>query len=310
MKYLILFFFVSTFVFGEEKPKWINNPDSSCKKLTELCAVGMGTGRDEAQRNAKVAIAKIFSTNISSTFITGMANNSGQTSEEIQEDIKEETQGVLEGVEVNKVYEQQDGFFALAVLNKRQAAEGLKLKITDLDSEISAIYEDKENPAKTNLKKLFVKRQGLNQTYLFLTGAGIPSPVSSELIFKTNKAAMKGVIVHIYFDEKGSKPFEAATIKSFSDMGYKVTTGPIPDTNATHFITGKVVAEKQYINIKGFKKYKVALKVTVSNNKKIESGHLNLESTATGRNYQQAHENAVKEISNEFKDKINDLNIE
>lgn len=311
MKYLILYFLVSTLVLAEEKPTWINSPDTGCKKLTEICAVGMGSGRDEAKRNAKIEIAKIFSTNISSQFATSLTNNSGVSNEEFQEDIKEETQAILEGVEINRVYEQNDGFFVLAVLNKHQAAESLKLKITDLDSEIKSIYEDKDNnTAKSNLKKLFLRRQGLNQTYLFLTGFVIPSAISGEQIFKTNTAAMKGVIVHIYFDEKEPKPFEAAIIKSFSEMGFRVTTGPKPDINSTHFITGKVIAEKQYINVKGFKKYKVVLKVAVSNNKKIESSHLNLESTTTGRTYKQAYENAVKEISNDLKNRVNELNIE
>jgi hypothetical protein len=297
-------------VCGADKPSWINNPDAGCKKLSELCAVGSGTGREEAVRSAKIELAKIFSTNISSAFASNLAAGSGQSSEEIQENIKEETQAVLEGVQTSKVYEQVDGYFALVALDKQQAAEGLKLKMTDLDSEIKSIYDGKDNTAKTNLKRLFVKRQTLNQTYLFLTGTEILSPVSSELIFKSNKAAMKGVVVHIYFDEKEPKPFEAATVKSFSDMGYKVTTGSPPSTGATHLLTGKVVAEKQFINVKGFKKYKVVLKMAVANNKKVETGHLNLESTSTGRNYQQAYESAVKEISSELKNKINDLNIE
>jgi hypothetical protein len=297
---------ISHLAVGEDKPLWINNPSSGCMKLSELCTVGMGTSREEAKRNAKVEMVKIFSTNISSKF----ASSLGSSSEDMQEDIREETQGVLEGVDAQKTYEQADGFYVLAVLNKRIAAEGLKIKINDLDSEIKSIFEAKDNTAKASLKKLYAKRQGLNQTYLFLTGSELPSAISNEQIFATNKEALKGVIVHIYFDEKEPKPFEAATIKSFSDMGYKVTTGPKPDPQSTHFVTGKVIAEKQFLNVKGFKKYKVVLKVAVSNSKKIESGHLNLESTTTGRNYNQAFENAVKEISNELKDKINELSIE
>ena len=304
--FLLILFSLSRLAFCEEKPTWINNPSSDCQKLTELCTVGMGTSRDEATRNAKIEMIKIFSTNISSKFASSLASSS----EDIQEDIKEETQGVLEGVEAKKTYEQQDGFFVLVVLNKRITAESIKMKIQDLDTEMKSIIEEKDNTGKASLKKLYVKRQGLNQTYLFLTGAELPSAISSEEIFSSNKAALKGVIVHVYFDEKEPKPFEAATIKSFSEMGYKVTTGPKPEAHATHFVTGKVIAEKLFLNVKGFKKFKVVLKVSVSNNKKVESGHLNLESTATGRNYKHAYENAVKEISNDLKDKINELSIE
>jgi hypothetical protein len=311
-KIILLFTILSALnpLYSADKPSWINTPESGCSKISELCTVGFGNGRDEATRSAKIEMAKIFSTSISSVYAQNLAANSGFSSEDIQEGITEETKAVLEGVQTSKVFEQPDGYFVLVLLDKKIAADGIKLKISDIDTEIKTIFEDKDTVAKAKLKKLFTKRQTLNQTYLFLTGAEIVSPIASDLIFKTNKAAAKGVIVHIFFDEKEPKPFEAATIKSFTDMGYKVTSGAVVSLASTHAITGKVVAEKQFINVRGFKKFKVILKVTVSNNKKIETGHLNLESTATGRNYQQAYETAVKEISNELKDKVNDLNIE
>jgi hypothetical protein len=309
MKLGLFIFLYSAIVFSANKPSWVNNTQEGCMKMSELCAVGMGTSRDDAKRNAKIEIAKIFSTNISSTFTSSLAG-SGQSNEEIQEDIKEETSSVLEGVQVNKVYEQEDAFYVLAVLEKRPAAESMKLKINDLDSEIKVIVEDKENTAKTKLKRLFVKRQGLNQTYLFLTGTEIASPIDSDLIFKSNKTAMKGMVLHVLFQEKDPKPLESAVVKALTEMGYKVTTGTEKNVVATHEVTGVVAAEKQYINIKGFRKYKLILKIAAKNSKKIESGHLNLEATTTGRTFAQAYENALKEISNELKEKINDLNIE
>ncbi len=293
-----------------DKPLWINNSDLGCRKNSELCTVGFGISRDEAIRNSKVELLKVFSTNISSKFESNLSAGSTQSNEDFQEVIKEETQGVLEGVQINKVYEQNDGFYVLANLNKRQAGENLKLKITGLDTEIKIIYDDKDSVEKTNLQRLFAKRQALNQTYLFLIGTEIPSPISSELILKSNKEALKGVTLHIHFDEHEPKPLEAETIKYFSDLGYTVVTGVVVNSGATHFITGKVISEKQYINVRGFKKYKVVLKITVSNNKKIETSHLNLESSSTGRNYQHALEGAIKEITNDLKEKINDLNIE
>ena len=308
--FLCSLFFANLSLSAETKPSWINNVQEGCKKSLELCAVGMGTGRDEAQRNAKVELSKIFSTNISSSFTSTLAASSGQTSEDIQEGIKEDTQSVLEGAEISKVYEQSDAFYVLATLNKQRAADSLKLKITDLDNEIKTIYEDSNSASKFKIKTLYVKRQALNQTYLFLTGIEIPSAIPSEAIFKTSKLATKGVVLHINFVEKEPKVLEAYAVKYFSDAGLKVSTGDKVHPQATHILTGKVDHEKQYLNINGFKKSKVNLHVSVANNKNIETGHLNIESITTGRTYDQAYEKALKEILNDLNNKISDLNIE
>jgi hypothetical protein len=306
---LLIFLFVYN-AFGIEKPAWINNPESECFKLSELCSVGIGTSRSDAIRSAKIEMAKIFSTKISSEFSGSLKANAKDTNEELQENINEQTQAVLEGVQVKKVFDQNDGFYVQVALDKRKAAEGIKLKITDLDNEIKSIYEVKETNGKFQLKKLFVKRQALNQNYLFLTGSEITSPIASDLVFKSSKESLKGILVHIHFEEKEPKPFEAATIKFFTDMGYKVTTGAVISELATNSISGKVISEKQFLSVKGFKKFKVILKVSASNIKKHETGHLNLEATETGRNYQQAYELAEKDILNDLKDKIVELNIE
>jgi hypothetical protein len=306
---LLTFFFIFN-AFCAEKPAWINNPDTECFKLSELCSVGIGTSRSDAIRSAKVEMAKIFSTKISAEFTGSLKTNVKETNEELQENIKEETQGILEGVQVKKIFDQNDGFYVQVTLDKKKASEGIKLKITDLDNEIKSIYEDNRKSGKIQLKKLFVKRQALNQNYLFLTGSEITSPIASDLIFKSSKESIKGVLVHIHFEEKEPKQFEAATIKFFTDMGFKVTTGTTVSELATNSISGKVISEKQFLSVAGFKKYKVILKVSASNIKKHETGHLNLEATETGRNYQQAYELAEKDILNDLKDKIIELNIE
>jgi len=310
MKYAIVLLLLSLQVFADEKPSWINNAQEGCKKLSELCTVGMGASREEAQRSAKIEMAKIFSTNISSSFTSSLAAGSGRTSEEIQEEIKEDTQKVLEGVQITKVHEVPEAFYVLATLDKRVTTEGLKIKITDLDNEIKTVFNDVNESSKIKLKQLFVKRQALNQTYLFLAGFEIPSPIASDLIFKKNIAAMKNVVVMVSFIEKDPKFLEALVIKSLSDMGYKVISINEKSVIPTHVVNGKVVAEKQYLNIKGFRKYKVLVQITAMNSKKIETGHLNLDALTTGRTYSHAYENAMKEISNELKEKIADLNLE
>jgi hypothetical protein len=40
------------------KPTWINSPEAECNSKTQLCAVGVGTGRLFAQQNALKSLAK------------------------------------------------------------------------------------------------------------------------------------------------------------------------------------------------------------------------------------------------------------
>ena len=56
------------------KPKWIEDISKGCKKK-ELCAVGEGESTGFAQRNARTALAKIFSTKIKSKFTQEIASH-------------------------------------------------------------------------------------------------------------------------------------------------------------------------------------------------------------------------------------------
>lgn len=295
---------------ADKKPKWVDVPSKGCSAKKEICAVGFGEGRMEAERLAKVELSKYLSNNVSGKFTSNLASQSGQTTEELSEQIKEETDNVLEGASIKEVFEAKTGFYALAMMDKSKAAQGLKLKIDNLDTEIKVLHEDESTTAKAKLKKMFGKRQGLNQTYRLLSGVEIPSPINASDILKASQAALKTIIAHVYLDEDEPKSIEAQIISLLSAQGYKVTSGRVRNPKATHIVTGEVISEKQYMNVAGFEKYKFIVKVSAQTAEKVISGHFNLEGTASGRNLQQSYEKVLTELTPKLSAKVEDLNIE
>ena len=58
----------------KKAPEWTKSPDAACTK-NEICAVGIGSGLNSAKANARNELAKIFETQIKSSFETILLQN-------------------------------------------------------------------------------------------------------------------------------------------------------------------------------------------------------------------------------------------
>lgn len=307
MKYIILFFMM--FSLHAKTPKWVKDPEKACKK-SELCAVGEGESLSRAKRAARLAIGKIFNTRVKSKFSESISSENGSLNEKTSDEIEEITDVVLEGVEIKKHHETKTGYMALASLNKRKAAANFTREIQKLDEKMTVLMEDYTAGSLMKVEPLYKKREMLNARVAFLTGAGVPPVVSYEDVFKGKKAAADSMIVHVYLDEDEPKAVESVLSKVLSDRGYKITSGRVRNKSSTHIVTGEYVADKQYLKVDGFEKYKFILKVKASNAQKVESGNLTTEVITTGRNLAQCMEKALPEIQEYLKKNIEKLNIE
>ncbi len=310
MKIIILTLLLSTSLFAKDKdPKWVKDPSKSCKK-SELCAIGEGESLSRAKRAARLAIGKIFNTRVKSQFKENISSENGSLNEKTSDEIEEITDVVLEGVIIKKNHETKTGYFALAALNKRKAAENFKREIRKLDEKMLVLMEDSTAGSLMKVEPLYKKREELNSRVAFLTGMGIDPVVSYEDVFKGKKAATGSMIVHVYLDEDEPKAIEAVLAKALSDRGYKTTSGRVRNKNSTHIVTGEYVAEKQYMKVEGFEKYKFLLKVKAATMEKVESGAMTTSVITTGRNFSQAMEKALPEFKEFINANINKLNIE
>ncbi len=307
---LIIFLLSFSFISQAKAPKWIKDISKGCKKKTELCAVGTGVSRNKAEKFARVALAKIFENKISSNFKSKLSSSGSSSYEEMSEEIMESTQMAMEGLEIKKTHEDKLNFYALAVINKRKMAKGLKREVGKIDEKMQFYLEDDSPSSKVKLEKNYIRRESLSKSYEFLTGIDLPSEITFDQVFNSKKEVIGNTVVHVYLDEDEPKSIEAITAKLLSDAGYKTTSGRVRNKNSTHIVTGEVTADKQYMKVEGFQKFAITVKISAKNSARVETGHLTYTTTETGRNFSQAYNKGLVSIKKYLKENLTTLNIE
>ncbi|MBT7609401.1 MAG: LPP20 family lipoprotein [Bacteriovoracaceae bacterium] len=307
---ICLSFAIFTTITQAKEPAWVKDISKGCKKRKELCAVGIGEGKGQATRHARVELAKIFENKLSSKFKSNLSSSGQDILEDLSEEIEETTDVVLEGVSIKATYEDSTDFYALAVVNKSKVISGLMKEIRKIDEKMKVLVSENSGSATVKLERYYLKREILLKKYEFLSGGSIKSPVSFGEIFAKKKATVNSMIIHVYVDEDDPKLMEAAIVKSLSDSGYRITTGRKRNKHSTHVVTGELVTDKQYMKVEGFEKYKINLKLSAWSKGKVETGHLNFSSTEVGRSESQAFEKAVPKLESYIQDNITKLNID
>lgn len=313
IKLLIVFLFAGIFIsgalFSAEVPNWVNEPDKLCKD-GEFCAVGNGNGANLAKADARNQIAKIFETKITSNFSqsTTSSTSAGQNqnlSEEISEDVDE----ALSGIEIKKTYEGKNGYYAFAVIKKMKAANVFKSKIEQIDEQMKAENSLKTPASAAKLQNLYKKREALALRYEFLTNQKLPPPVALGEIFAKKKSATSGVILFVNLKEENVKKVEPLLIQQLTDNGYKVV---IDDKHEkmTHKVTGEFTFEKMFINVPGWEKYRFLLHLYGAKADGVKSGAITFETIEQGRNFDHARDLALPKIKAFIAEKLPELNIE
>lgn len=308
---VIIFIFICFQQLASGKtPRWVNDPASACKK-SELCAVGEGVNRTRAKTAARLAIGKIFKTQVKAKFSeTVSSSNGGAADEQMSDEVEEITDAELEGVEIKKVYETDVGFYALASLNKRKEANKVKKEIEQIDNKMREYAKSSKASAWMKLEPLYQKRENLNARHIFLSGFDISSPLSYAEIFKYKAKAAEKMQIFVSLKEAKPKQLEGILIQVLSDRGYKTLSGKNQKKRATHLVSGEYSYEKQHLNVDGFEKYKFLLNIKAQNRQSVESGALNTAVVTTGRSFQQAKERAIPQLQNYLIENIEKLNIE
>lgn len=266
------------------KPKWISTPSAACSSF-EICVLGSGTGMNMAQMNARNEIAKIFETNIHSLTTT----RGDISSVNLDETITESTEAVLSNIEIRNTFEDEKGFYVLAVLNKSAAAETAREEMERLDTQMALLLKAETLPAAIQLQDMYNKRSALNQRYSVLAGVRIPEKISYKemaeykaKMFKHKKIALKS--------EKNQNGLFFAVQDVLSKSGYVITESSgkgIPEV----FVSVK--AEPQHINVKGFVKYTFHFQLSSRLPGEDPTETVSASFAETGRSYVQAYESAV-----------------
>ena len=302
---------------ASERPKWLNAPGDYCGP-SKLCAVGEASGRMMAETEARNAIAKIFETKVSSTTTATTTSESttkddvvsGSVEEDYYNQIKEMTEQTLEGVVVKEFYEDSESHYALAVLNKREAARRLKSKMEELDDEIVALYKSGRRASLNKALKLFKVRDNFNDKHDFLAGRKFPARISKAKILsaKSAKRAQR-VVVYLEVDEiSETDELKKLVIDELLKNDLKVVTASTLKHNFK--VSVSFTGEKQHMNVKGFEKYKFLLNFISKDKSGNKIGSLNYDHVATGRSLTQAYSNALVKVKPYIVENLGELNID
>ncbi len=287
-------------------PPWAIDQEHSCGKA-EICAVGSGMSSNVADAKAREALAKVFSTKVISKFSYGQNLQEGEVSEEASEELEELTDEVLEGVEIKKRHESDGIFYSLSYLAKAKVVKVLKMKIEEIDRELSVFLT--EGPkAYGKMLQLWKKRVPLNERHLFLTNLEMVPPVDMEKMLKEYRQHLASIhLVVEVAGGQGAANIRPLIVNHLSNLGHQIE--PKDGPQVTNKIIIRLKSEDQYIKVKGFVKEKFTLEIENQDKDGVAIGVISHTLVVVGRDYQQALDKALVDFAMFLEQEIWNLNL-
>ncbi|MCB9062763.1 MAG: hypothetical protein H6622_14675 [Halobacteriovoraceae bacterium] len=317
--FLIISLGISTIIFSSERPEWIESPYSVCDIKTEVCGVGESYGRMSAEVAAKKSLASYFETKISgitksSKEMTQLSDGegiiSGESKQFVDNEISEAVDQSLEGVVIDKVYEDKESIFVLARLDKQKMARELRTEINKLDEQIIALNDEGSRSSFYKLIKISAIRDGLAKRYQFVSDMKLAPKISfSEIKQKQTQYLKKGVTLYIDFDEKEKyEDLFHGLSGLLLEMNYRIVENKAQKVDQRIKVTLKV--KPQEMNVRGFEKNKFILEVNSHTDDGVKKGGTQFETISIGRSLKQSYQDAFVKIMDHLKSNITDLNID
>jgi len=303
-----------------QKPKWINSPQDYCGEQY-WCAVGEGAGMMTAQTNARKNIALMLEASVKSNFQTTTTHQqttqgggiSGSSQQETTAMIQEATEETLRGVTIKEQFVAQDTCYALASLDRRQAAKDLQEKIEEIDTKIESLYQTGKRSSFYQMLKLIPGRNVLAEKVLTLSGKTLALPVAwreiqnQQRIYEAQRPAVKIVIDHEEdWAGRDKKNLQHLLQKVLTENGYQLSSKrPTFQIN----VTADVRAE--HLKVEGFIKrtWQISLKSERLADE-TSRGSLEAKAEATGRNDKDVWRQVENDLAEQIGQQFLDLNLD
>lgn len=291
-------------------PTWVVEPEKGCIEKHELCASSEAKNSNEADLNAKKALASIFETKISTKFKMKLASFEGRKSdyrvqEEVKEEIEESVAEVLKGVEIKKRFKHNNIYFSLASLDKDDAEALLSREIGILDERILYNLKQKKRSMYEDLLIFAEKREMLYQKYLLLDKGTIEPPYSSQDIENLRYASSEKKKISIKSSESLSNELLKYIENRLTNNGYEITE----ENSYFYKVVIKWKETPLKINVEGFRKVNYELDIEVRDNSYQKVGGILISETGTGRTNSQAFISVKEKIKKLFSDSFSKLNM-
>ena len=227
-----IYFIFASKSYGQ-KPDWVDSPMKGCSSTTEICAAGTGTGRIFAQQNALQSLASYFESQIKGSTISGKGMSqktvedaivSSEVDESVQTAVATFTDQVIEGAIIRDFYEDDDYFYAHAVLDKTVAAKKIKTEIISIDERLTELIKENKRTTYAKLKMRYKLREKLNKRYEFLSGGKVKAVIGFAQISKKKSLFLKKRLP-LYVKLKGGEltlELEEVVKKFLVDQNYKI----------------------------------------------------------------------------------------
>ena len=286
-------------------PEWVNNPHAFCS-ADEMCAVGSGLTQNRAKADARSGLAKIFETKIKTSFETVFTERNNSASLNVRDYISDESDVILQSVEIKETFETPDDIFALAVLNKPVATRITKQDLEKLDKKMLSLLNEDTPAAAVQLEKLYEERYNVNRRYTVLTGKPLAEKISYEQVYNNKKSRIGKRHVFLTVEGKSPASFSQTVQNVLTENGY---TFADTFSKSTPEIIISLKEEKQHLNISGFVKYSYRFTLKGPDKNGVTTEILATTIEETGRNEKQAYANALESLTTYLSQNILNLNF-
>ena len=301
------------------KPAWLSSPQDYCGNQY-WCAVGEGSGMMAAQTNARKNIALMLETSVKSKFQTTTTHQqqttaqgiAGASEQEATAFIQEATEQTLQGVTIKEQFSDADACYALAMLDRRQAAAQIQEKIDDLDAQISSLYQTGKRSSFYQMLKLLPPRQALAEKVHTLSGHTVALPITIQEIQKQKRAyeaqrpAVQIDIAGGESVERDKKNIQHLVQQVMTENGYQGRR-----KQAVYQLHINWDARQEYLKVEGFVKYSYHLTLKserLSDNTAL--GTLEINATASGRDVKDVWAQVEKELYQKLNEGFLALNLD
>ena len=225
-------------------PEWVDGNSTLYPDDQYLVGIGLAPIRSDAEDRARSAIAKTFAVQVQSRQSSSEAfwmarvgeSENKEYQQNLQTDLVTRTDRLLTGVRIAEVWEsEEDGIYALALLDRMQAMRPLKQQLSEIDLAIEAEMSKAEASEHSieQLGHLLKALQLLSDrgviaadlAILMPTGYVAAAPHSSAQVAEQADAvaAMIKVGLEMFGDEQGI--VEGEMIGALNKIGIKLVSG-------------------------------------------------------------------------------------